>query len=67
MTYKTTDIIEFTDLAEFPTSYSLSYDKPYEVQATYTCGSFEIVDDGGIRRWIDVSKYEFITKMEALQ
>ena len=63
--YETGDFIEITDVHEFPASYALSYDKPYEVRATHTCGSFEIKDDKGVTRWIDVTSHEFITKWEA--
>lgn len=57
-------MIEFADINEFPKSYALSYDKKYEVQSTYTCGSFEIKDDDNNIRWIDVTTHEFIIEGE---
>lgn len=58
--YKSGDFIEFADLSEFPKSYALQYDKLYEVRATYTCGSFEIVDDNGNTCWIDVTAHDLL-------
>lgn len=56
--FETGDLIEIADLSVFPKSYSLSYDKPYEVQCVFTCGSFEIIDNKGKTCWIDVSNRE---------
>lgn len=62
MTYEVDDMIEITDLNEFPKSCALSYDKLYKIKTIYTCGSFEVVDDKGNMCWIDISRNEFITK-----
>lgn len=59
--YSSGDFIKFIDINEF-SGFIISYEERYEVMATYTCGSFEILDDEGNACWIDVSKHEYIVK-----